>query len=227
MRLLRGKALVAAAAVVAVIGVAGAGLTVASQAVSAAAAGPAPSASASAAAAGCQVLAAEVSRTGAVAGSTCPGIKSTLIGAGGYDVTFPGPARDCVAVASLRFDGLPAGTAPGEIAADPVPGEPLMFRVRTFDHGGVAASRAFHITLQCAPLPDAGTVKIRYPDTSARLPVACGMSRDAVVLATAQAGAGPVVSWAAPDPGRCQVRIHLSGAPRPGHPVPVGWELLR
>lgn len=179
-------------------------------------------------AAPCQVLAAAVYQAGQVAASTCQGITSVQTGTGGYEVTFPGPARDCVPVASLGSDGLAAWTPPGEIAADRVPGRPMVFQVRTFSDVGAPASRAFDIALSCArPSRDSGVVTIRSPSRSAWVAVPCGIGRRAVVLATAQAGSGPAVSWAAPDRAKCGVGIHLSRAPRRGHTVAVAWELRR
>lgn len=175
----------------------------------------------------CQVRAADVDGTGQVARSTCAGIGSTLVGAGGYDVSFPGGVADCVAVASLRSEGLPAGTPPGEITADPDPGGRRTYQVRTFDHDGHPADRPFQIALECVPPADAGVVVVRYPDRTASVKVRCGMSPDAVVLATAQNDVGIGIEAAVPDRKRCLVDLYLSTVPKRGHPVEVGWELRR
>ena len=174
----------------------------------------------------CQRPAAAVGQAGAVTVATCAGIRSALVGRGGYDVSFPVVGGDCVPVASLSAAGPPAGAAPGEIAADPVPGQAGLYLVRTFDQSGAPANRAFQIELECAPTGDAGIVTIRYPASSAQVRVACEITRGAVVLATAQSG-GPAVSWAGADSRRCRIVIHLVSVPKRGHPVRVAWQSLR
>lgn len=216
----------AAAILGAALTLAGASIAAASGSGTARHAASTPAATRVTAASLCQNLWAVVASDGSLSRAGCPGTTSAVDGTG-FVVKFPRSIVNCAYLANLGLGGSGLEPPAGMASTTRVnPGTLDTVFVQTWNTAGDATHQAFHLAVDCAPASRSGMVRISAPHRSATISVPHGLSAASVVLATAQNNVGVSVVSAVPDRQRGRVTIHLSQAPRHGHPVIVGWSVV-
>lgn len=216
----------AAAAIAAVLTLAGTTIAAASGAGVARHAAPAHAVPNASAGSLCQTLWAVVDGAGHLTRAGCPGTTSDLHGTG-FEVTFSRNVANCAYLANVGLTG--AGLEPPSGMASTTGldvGQVHSVFIQTYDISGTKTHQAFHLAVDCTPLHQSGRIKISAPHRSATISVPHGLSSASVVLATAQNNVGVSVMSAVPDRQAGRVTIHLSRAPRHGKPVVVGWSVV-
>jgi hypothetical protein len=171
----------------------------------------------------CQSLWAVVRADGSLARAGCAGTTSGFAAGGGYQVVFPGNVRNCSYVASRGEPGSQGIQNPGFTTVAGLFKAPHGVFVETFDSTGKAAVEPFHLSVSCSFPQRSGIVTISAPHTAATVRVPGGVSASTVIAATPRNDTGIFVVAAVPSVKSGTVTIHLSRAPRKGHPVMVGW----
>jgi hypothetical protein len=171
----------------------------------------------------CQSLWAVVNANGALARAGCPGTTSAVSAGGGYQVLFPRNVRHCAYLATVGTSGTadipPDGTASVTQLTASVDG---VF-VATYNSAAAFTNEPFHLSVTCAPAQRAGHVTISWPHTAATVSVSGGVSSATVIVATPRNNVGVTVVAAVPHTTSGTATIDLSKAPRKGHPVVVSW----